>query len=88
LSYYLQRKDINNCITVANLLVEWPFHVVPDYFYGHMNELLGFDVQSRIHQGLQERGPRLIAFLRTLMSMQTSTSALHELDSKCQEARR
>ena len=88
LSYYLQRQEINSCITVGTLLVDWPFLVVPEFFYGHMTELLGFDVRSRILEGLQQKGPRLIAFFRTLKSMQSSPSILHDLDSVSEEARR
>ena len=88
LSYYLQRQEINSCIRVGTLLVEWPFLVVPEFFYGHMTELLGFDVRSRILEGLQQKGPHLIAFFRTLKSMQSSLSILHDLDSMSEEARR
>jgi len=43
-SYYLQRQKINSCIRVGMLLVKWTFLVVPEFFYGHLSELLGFDV--------------------------------------------
>jgi len=43
-SYYLQRQEINSCIRVSTLLVEWTFLVVHEFIYGHLSELLGFDV--------------------------------------------
>jgi hypothetical protein len=62
LSYYLQRREINQAMTVANLLVEWPFLLTENAFLSHAKDLLGFDVAGRVQK---EMGRRALASSRT-----------------------
>jgi hypothetical protein len=69
-SYFLQRQDINSCQTVVNLMDGWRFLFTENEFGNYANELLGFNVQSGIQAALQDKGPGLIRFFRTIQSFQ------------------
>jgi len=63
LSYYSQRIDINSMMAAAVLVVEWLFLFKEQYFFNHAQDLLGFDVETRLNNALQNKGTRLITFL-------------------------
>ena len=56
LTYFLNRQDINSCMTVVNLLSDWPFLLTEEVFHDHANEFLGFNVQTRLVTAVQEKG--------------------------------
>jgi hypothetical protein len=55
-------------MTVANLLVEWPFLLTENAFLSHAKELPGFDVAGRVQKEMEEKGPRIITYFRTIQS--------------------
>jgi hypothetical protein len=87
LAYYLQRRDINSNQTVVNLMEGWPFLFTEAQFRIHVNELVGFDVHSRIQTAVQDKGLRLISFFRSVQLVQVN-QVLQQLDSMSEDARR
>jgi len=79
LSYYTQRKDINSMMTVAVLVVEWPFLFKEQHFFNHAQELLGFNVEDRLNSALQNKGTRLITFFRSEKSTCKSMRLVNQL---------
>jgi len=66
-------------MTVAVLVVEWPFLFKEQHFFNHAQELLGFNVEDRLNSALQNKGTRLITFFRSEKSTCKSMRLVNQL---------
>lgn len=66
LTFYTQRKKINQGQNIKNLLEEWPFLFEEHGMAVHFQELTGVRLKEVFTRNLQEKGKRLLNYMNTV----------------------
>src|SRR6185436_5651364 len=67
-TYTLQRADINQNVSVSQLLQLWPFLFTPYGLFVHFEQLTGVPVLDTVRASFSTKGRSVISFFRTVKS--------------------